>query len=677
MVARPMQRKQKSPSWLFLVVFFFFVFGCLTLFSSGFLDSEDGWLYATVARNIYYRHEITSAPYEYPEKNVHMNTSLGKDGKWHAPGSLGYSFSLVPAVALSDMVHNYYRATPPEHFPLQHDWSFDLFASFTNAAFGALLATFILLYARTLFFSSRASVLIALLTIGTTNLLPLTKFSFPQMMFTAFLVGSFYFIKKLGQTQQVRFLGLAGLSYLIVVFSYNNAYFLPIIPLGVYLLLLEKAQQRRLTVVLALGAISSFVIFRTPQFIQLLSSFKISLKILFEGIWGFVFSSGKSIFLYSPPLLILPFFWHKLKKSLLPEIIAFTLLVSFYLFFYGSACMTDHNAPVPIWHGGMAWGTRYIAPLIPFLMLLVFHILIQFNKRLKILIAVPLFLIGIWVQLIGVSISYLLQYRDLPYSIFINKTEISFYDYGSFIPRFSPLLTLSREFIRKISTFKPTIDHGKYAVRFFDGFDIPYHAGNEIFRGFREEGHISLTSPTNDPIKSINLMLFNAPDTSTSSATAVIKVTINDQPISTVTMPARKDIPLQLDLSNINLTQQSILSFYATYATRTVTPHVVYIKNMLVNGQTTNLASLDYPDLSTLGIATTPMPYRYLGNKVKDNWKFWDMRARINELTFDFWWIKNLYYWDRPQQFIWTLFIGNLALVGGTFILLSKHLRQH
>jgi hypothetical protein len=41
----------------------------------------------------------------------------------------------------------------------------------------------------------------------------------------------------------------------------------------------------------------------------------------------------------------------------------------------------------------------------------------------------------------------------------------------------------------------------------------------------------------------------------------------------------------------------------------------------------------------------------------------WYLRARINERTFDFWWIKNLYYWDRPKNFFWALFIADWAVI--------------
>jgi len=671
---------QRKISFSFLFSFFLAVFSFLTLISSGSLDSEDGWLYASVARNIYYHHQVSAAPDEYPDLNVHMNSEKGSDGVWRAPGSLGYSLSLVPAVFLSDLVHQAYRVSPSQHFPLEHDWSFHLFASFTNAFYGAILAVVLLLYAQELHFSVKESVLISLLTLGTTSLLPLAKFSFAHMMFITFLITTFYFIKRFGRTQKIYYLFASAVTFLFLAISYNETFTLTVFPLGIYLLIHLTPKQRRIALLLAgvgffclLGMMTAI----KSSFLDLiLRTIKISPKILFEGVWGYLFSPGKSIFLYSPPLLIVPFFWHKMKRSIKPELIAASILTFCYLYVLGSASISKLGILQPIWHGGMNWGVRYISPLIPLWMFVVFDIFRSLRPLQKKLIVVPLFLLGAWIQLVGVSTSYLLQYIDLPYNFFIGKTEVLVYEYASFIPRYTPLYTLSKEFIKLTLDVPKTLITGKYHVEFFDGFDPPYKSGAGVLRGFRKEGHISFTQPSKDPIK-ISFALLNLPDIIKNQQPAKIVLLLNGQFLKEVILLPQKDQELQLIIPTEQLLLKNTIVFQVTYNQKLVSPQVIYIKKMMVDDTVVNLSSLDYPDMSNLGTATTMRSYEYSGKVITDQWAFWQMRARVNERTLDYWWVKNLYYWDRPVFFIWSFVALNVsAFVLSTFftikILFSK-----
>ena len=643
-----------------IVLLFIFSFCLFSFFSSGVLESEDGWLYSSVARNIYYNHQAASAPDDYPKNNVHMNTTKGKDGIWRAPGSLGYSISLVPAVAISDLLHRMNGSVPPQYFPLQNDWSFHLFASFTNTFWGAVLVVILFLYANELGFSKRYSYIFALSTILCTNLLPLTKFSFAHMMFTSCAVASFYFIKCFTKKHQIRFLVLAGISYFLLKISYNITYFLPLIPLCIYLIALEKpnARKKAISIIVMLAVVITIIF--PDRVTNLLGAVRMSPKVLFEGVVGFLFSAGKSIFLYSPPLVLIPIYWNKIQKKIYPELIATTLLFFCYLYFVGSASIMDHNMPSPIWHGGMAWGPRYLAPIIPFAMILIFYIVMKLNKLQKMLIVTPLFVLGFFVQVIGTSVIYLLQYRDIPYNIFVGKAELTVYDYASFIPRYSPIISQTRSFVANLISFPQTINRGTYQVRFFDGFDMPLHTGDGVFRGLRQEGHVSFVNNSGKPMD-VSLTLFNAPDDSVSSASAKLQLLVDYKEIKTLTLPPQKEGTTTISINTMK-GATTILTLNVTYDRTIMVPHVIYIKKMSINDSEVNLASLDYPNVSTLGSYKKGVPYRYYGGKISDNWRLWDLRARISERTLDFWWIKNLYYWDKPQNLIWIAFIIDIIV---------------
>jgi len=76
--------------------------------------------------------------------------------------------------------------------------------------------------------------------------------------------------------------------------------------------------------------------------------------------WGFLFSPGKSIFLYSPPLLLavlgLPGFWRSHRGACWP---CWPLFVPVLLFYCRS----------PSWPGDFAWGPRYAVFAVPVLLL--------------------------------------------------------------------------------------------------------------------------------------------------------------------------------------------------------------------------------------------------------------------------------------------------------------------
>lgn len=75
-----------------------------------------------------------------------------------------------------------------------------------------------------------------------------------------------------------------------------------------------------------------------------------------KGIVGLLFSPGKSVFLYSPPLILSLILWPKLRRH--NPALAWTLILmaGTALIFYGAWWA---------WHGGWVWGPRFLVPLVP------------------------------------------------------------------------------------------------------------------------------------------------------------------------------------------------------------------------------------------------------------------------------------------------------------------------
>jgi hypothetical protein len=109
------------------------------------------------------------------------------------------------------------------------------------------------------------------------------------------------------------------------------------------------------------------------------------------GIWGFLFSPGKSIFLYTPPLVLaafgLPCFWRAHRLTALLMLATILPVMLFY-------------ARFPAWSGDWAWGPRYAVFAVPVLLLpcIAFLSTVRWPGR---LFATGLVLCGFFVQLLG------------------------------------------------------------------------------------------------------------------------------------------------------------------------------------------------------------------------------------------------------------------------------------
>lgn len=116
-----------------------------------------------------------------------------------------------------------------------------------------------------------------------------------------------------------------------------------------------------------------------------------------EGLYGNLISVGRSIFIYSPPLIISLFYFKRFLKGQKNEA-AFSLALAFlYVFYYSS---------IVIWHGGMCWGNRYLLILVPFLLLPLNYIAEDyFEHKIKLPFYLMLLFVflGVLVQAIGMT----------------------------------------------------------------------------------------------------------------------------------------------------------------------------------------------------------------------------------------------------------------------------------
>jgi hypothetical protein len=691
----------------FLVNFFLFSLFFFTFFASGMIDSQDGFQYVAIARRMYYDHSFELPPEEFPDNNIHMSKTSATQR--YSPTGLGYSLAMMPAVIAEDAFLRIAGRERISGFPLNADWPVLLFASMTNAFFGAVLTTTLYAYLRLYNIAHKQAMILGFIGVICTNLFVYTKHVYPHMMFTAFLVLSFYCVKRYSIERKRLWMLFAGMAYGVVILTYNQTFLLSIPGLGLYYLLLGSALTPRFSfikiwsqlkkkrfssaivetqpiiknivldvVIGVLGILPFWLLyswFNTVRFGDPLSAgYGAGIPIplippayaIFEGIWGLLFSPGRSIFVYSPILLGLAFFWWKLEKKLLPEIISFSLLTLIYVIFFG----TLMGSPTfMVWHGEMSWGNRYMVAILPLLWILLANIFVHLSKAEKLFVFIPLLLIGLYIQVVGVLLPYQIKIAGMPQNLYVTadkETPSLQYNYGeypNFLPRFSAVYVQSKTLVKRLRDLPEMYNHGKFDLRLFDGFEAPFDIGTTSWRGIRPISQLSFKKTAKVP-NEMTLLLRNHVMDPTSSRSATLVYTLNGHPLTEKTQVlANQEIEAKIKLPEDTLIDKNILridlAYTSTPAATIKKQQVVFLQGLLINNQHQNIQTMDYPFYSPISQSINNSQYMYWGGVQRELWDFWHLHSRVFEQTFDIWWLRPFHYWDMPKDFFAGLFAIN------------------
>jgi hypothetical protein len=114
---------------------------------------------------------------------------------------------------------------------------------------------------------------------------------------------------------------------------------------------------------------------------------------LWVGLYGNLFSVGRSVLLYSPPLLLALFAYPAFYRQWPAEALLFLAIVLTYLLVYST---------YGVWSGGWAWGQRYLVPTIPFLVIPLGYL---YQSWWKLALVGLLGVLGVAVQVLGVAVN--------------------------------------------------------------------------------------------------------------------------------------------------------------------------------------------------------------------------------------------------------------------------------
>lgn len=393
------------------------------------------------------------------------------------------------------------------------------------------------------------------------------------------------------------------------------------------------------------------------------------LTVFFEGLYGQLLSPGRSIFLYSPLLLLIIFFWHKVKKIVLPEAVVLLVLSAVYILFYAMqySIGSSDQGIAPYWHGESSWGPRYLLPLIPFGLLIVGHIYTRLKKYQKLLIFLPLVIIGFYIEMLGVLIPYQTKFYNLV-KFYVNGTEYTPGVYSNLLPRYSPILKMTKNLIKTTQNFPKTYDHGIYNVKYYDGIELPFNVGPERWREIEGKGYISFDDNEKDPMRELTFGLINHP-ISESSESAKMQFILNNEPLMDtpviLTIRQREQVKVAVKKGILKSKGNTLVVEVDYDKPEVVSMHkqILGFQFFEINGQRQNMESLDIPYVSPLGPKMTGITYQNWGGTNKDPWRLWSLHTQIFERLPDFWWVRNLYHWDIPKAWIIIPFSLNLALL--------------
>jgi hypothetical protein len=345
---------------LLLAVFMFFASAYLITFR-GHYGSDQFMSYLT-AESLILDHSLAIDVRNFNVSDIQGNIDrapTGSNGRRYTLFSLALPLAMMPFYLAGHLASGMLPAN-------LHDYITMFFVSMTNAFITALTCTLLFRYLARLGYSLRTALGVAILYGFGTMAWNYSQYSFAEPLLALLFLCSLSILERWEQAD--RFPGVAawglGLSLGLCLLTevYAALIIVPAILAYVLIRLWHKRPDRRVVgrtlmgLAVPLLAITGILLwFYWLRFGGLAAprlSGKLSLTFIPFALYGFIFSTGKSFFLYVPPALLALYgvkgFYQKQRGlSILLVMIAVisVLFISTY---------------VECWHGDAAWGPRFL-----------------------------------------------------------------------------------------------------------------------------------------------------------------------------------------------------------------------------------------------------------------------------------------------------------------------------
>lgn len=385
---------------------FLFLFGVSLLTAGGHTYSPDEETFLYVTQSL-----ITRGDFNIPDRNVApvVGGQRGLGGRIYAGTGLLPSLLLTPLYVAADAAA---RALEPRARLLIGRV---LVVTVYNALLAALAAVLFYAWNRRLGVGPRAGLGATLaLALGTLWWVYARTLYAETLLALLWLLAA-YGIRAFHDTRALRWMIGAGLAAgLALLTKIQGALALP--ALAVYFLALELrvpggqslvAHARALfapALAFSLPILAGAFLLGGYNLIRFGSAFETGYRAVdaaypvMRGLYGQLLSSGKSIFLYAPPLLLALIAFPRFLRQHLPEALCAILLVLTVLVFH---------ARVSYWAGDGAWGPRYLVATLPFWMLALGPSLAAWwARRVTRALVLALSALGVLVTLLGLTINF-------------------------------------------------------------------------------------------------------------------------------------------------------------------------------------------------------------------------------------------------------------------------------
>lgn len=424
-----MSRSPAVPAGVFLAVLSVY---CLA--GPGRIDIIDGQYRFDVARSLLDRGSL-----EVRDPYLRGGTAKGRDGRHYVGYGIAGSVVSLPLVLAGR------AGDAAEALSIDRQ---QFFFSFTSAVFGAATAALLFVFYRTLAVAPGAALLWTIIAAFTTLAFPAATSVFDQAQHGFFVLAA-CFLAFVGARRESLWWTAAGGLALAVAVNFQEAYVVLFPTLGLATLSAEHAsvdQRRRsltrFVVFIAVGGLGlllwsavNYIRFEHPFFSGKGVGHPAVLGDPLVGLTALLFSPGKSIFLYSPPIALALFGLRELFRR--ERRLAFAVVAA-------SLALIGVVSSLSFFAGDWCWGPRYFVPILPLLAL--GFPMYRMRTRSDRVFAPALVAAGLVVQLLAISVDHhrFFYERGLPAFFWDGNAEFYFRE-SALLDRPGELLTSLRE----------------------------------------------------------------------------------------------------------------------------------------------------------------------------------------------------------------------------------------